>query len=69
MSNGAGSGDRLARGAHRAQFMTTEGGISDDKWAAAFEDFDVEAFKNAPNKSMRRNGSDPDFVQDEPITR
>jgi hypothetical protein len=74
MSNGAGSGDRLARGAHRAQFMTTEGGVSEDKWAAAFEDFDAEAFKNEPNKSSVRSGAglqesgilDPDFGAVEP---
>lgn len=46
MSHGAGSGDRLARGMTRAQFMTTEGGISQDKWSQAFDDFDPEKFKN-----------------------
>jgi hypothetical protein len=74
MSNGAGSGDRLARGMARAQFMTTEGGISEDKWAAAFDDFDPEAFKNAPNKSSVRSGASlqesgvlgPDFGAVEP---
>lgn len=67
MSHGAGSGDKLARGAARAQFMTTEGGISQDKWAAAFDGFDPEKFKTEPNRSSIRSESS---VEDaEPITR
>ncbi len=54
MSKGVGSGDKLARGAARAQFMTTEGGVSQDKWAQAFDDFDPEAFKK--NAEQERSG-------------
>jgi hypothetical protein len=59
MSKGVGSGDRLARGAVRATYTTTEGGITDDKWAKAFGDFDPEKFQNEPNKSQVRS-SDTD---------
>lgn len=55
MSKGAGSGDQLARGAVRATFTTTEGGISDKKWDKAFDDFDPKAFQAAPEKSRLRN--------------
>jgi hypothetical protein len=55
MSKGVGSGDRLARGASKAQFMTTEGGITENKWAQAFDNFDAEKFKNEPNKSSVRS--------------
>jgi hypothetical protein len=51
---GLNSGDRLARGGVKAQFMTSEGGIPADKWAQAFDDFNPEEFKNAPNKSSIR---------------
>jgi hypothetical protein len=51
MSHGPGSGDKLARGAVRATYTTTEGRITEDKWANAFDDFDPEKFKNAPNQS------------------
>jgi len=45
MAKGAGSGDRLARGAVSATYTTTEGGVSDKKWDAMFADFDPEKFK------------------------
>jgi hypothetical protein len=64
MSKGAGSGDQLARGAVRASFMTTEGGIAEDKWAKAFDDFDAEKFKKEPNKSSVRTA-----VEEESITQ
>ena len=54
MSKGAGSGDKLARGAVSAKFMTTEGGVSQKKWDEMFNDYNPEEFKNAPNKSMQR---------------
>jgi len=52
--SGPGSGDKLARGSVRANFQTTEGGVSEKKWSDIFDTFDPEAFKNAPNKSMQR---------------
>jgi hypothetical protein len=72
MSNGAGSGDRLARGAHRAQFMTTEGGVSQDKWSQAFDDFNLESFTNAAKErssdaGLQKSGIlGPDFGAVEP---
>ena len=48
MSKNVGYGDKLARGAVRATYPATEGGISADKWAQAFDDFDLEKFKNGP---------------------
>ena len=54
MPKGAGSGDKLARGAVSAKFMTTEGGVTDKKWNDIFDGYDPEEFKNAPNKSMQR---------------
>ena len=39
----AGNGDRLARGAARATFGPVEK-VSDEKWKAAFDDFDSEKF-------------------------
>jgi len=51
---GVGSGDRLARGANRATYSTTEGGITQDKWSAAFDDYNPEEFRSAPNKSSIR---------------
>lgn len=47
-------GDVLARGGIRANFPATDGGVSKDKWAAAFDDFDPEAFKAAPNPAQAR---------------
>jgi len=64
MSKGAGSGDKLARGAVRAQFMTTEGGISDKKWNDIFGDFDPEKFKREglPKiKGEKENSSSREF--------
>lgn len=80
---GLGSGDKLARGAVKASYSTTEGGITEDKWAEAFGEFDPEKFKNEPNKSSQRTISDIDTdvssagdvgalsgeTQPEPITR
>lgn len=60
MSKGVGSGDKLARGAARATYSTTEGGITQDKWAQAFDDYNPEEFKNAPNQSSIRTASDSD---------
>jgi hypothetical protein len=56
MSKNIGYGDKLARGAVKATYPATEGGIAADKWAQAFDDFDPEAFKNAPNKTQQRSG-------------
>ncbi len=69
MSNGIGFGDKLARGAVRATYASTEGGVSEDKWAEAFGDFDPKKFASEPNRSMQRNEPDPEVVEDEPITR
>lgn len=81
MSKGVGSGDKLARGAARATYSTTEGGITQDVWSKAFDDYNPEEFKNAPSKSSQRSsdaGLDTPGVlgigvgeaqQDEPITR
>jgi hypothetical protein len=55
MSKGVGSGDKLARGASRATFSTTEGGVTQDKWAQAFDDYNPEEFKNAPEKTRLRS--------------
>jgi hypothetical protein len=61
---GLGSGDRLARGANRATYSSTEKKVTDEKWAEMFGDYDPEEFKNAPNKSSVRtapvDGSDAD---------
>lgn len=40
-----GSGDKLARGAVKASYLTTEKTISQKKWDAMFEDFDPETFE------------------------
>jgi hypothetical protein len=55
MSKGPGSGDQLARGAVRATFTTTEGGITDKKWAEAFDDFEPEEFQAKPERSRLRS--------------
>jgi hypothetical protein len=55
MSHGVGSGDKLARGAVKAVYSTTEGGITQDKWAQAFDDYNPEEFKNAPEKTRLRS--------------
>jgi hypothetical protein len=44
MAKNIGAGDRLARGAVRAQF-TPNIVVPDKKWNAAFDDFDPEKFK------------------------
>jgi hypothetical protein len=54
MSHGAGAGDKLARGAVRATYASTEGGVTEDKWAEAFGDFDPKKFAAEPNKSSVR---------------
>ena len=82
---GIGSGDRLARGANRATYSSTEKKVTDEKWAEMFGDYNPEEFKNAPNKSSIRtspvDGSDTDVppagnvgtelgeAQPEPTTR
>lgn len=58
MSKGVGSGDKLARGAARATYSSTEGGVSADKWNDIFDSYDPEAFRNAPNKSSVRSDAD-----------
>jgi hypothetical protein len=45
MAHGAGSGDKLARGAVKASYLTTEKAITQKKWASMFEGFDPEEFK------------------------
>ena len=55
MSKGIGAGDKLARGAARATYAATEGGLSDKKWNDIFDSYDPEAFRNAPNKSSVRS--------------
>ena len=54
MSKGVGSGDKLARGAIKANFQTTEGGVTAEKWNSIFEDFNPTGYKNAPNQSSQR---------------
>lgn len=45
MGHSAGSGDKLARGAVKASYLTTEKKISQEKWDEMFGDFDPEKFK------------------------
>ena len=45
MAKGAGSGDKLARGAIKASFTTTEGGVSQKKWDDMFKDYDPDKFR------------------------
>jgi hypothetical protein len=45
MSKNVGAGDRLARGAVRATYSTTETKISQESWDAMFADFDPETFE------------------------
>ena len=59
MSKGPGSGDKLARGAVSAKFSTTEGGVSQEKWDAAFN-FDPEVYKNVAEKSKLRSAPEED---------
>jgi hypothetical protein len=51
MAHGLGSGDKLARGAVSATYLTTEKKISDAKWDAMFEGFDPDAFQKKENVS------------------
>jgi hypothetical protein len=51
MGHGSGSGDKLARGARSATYLTTEKAITDEKWNAMFEDFEPEAFTKKENAS------------------
>ena len=60
MPKGVGSGDKLARGAVKAVYSTTEGGITQDAWSKAFDDYNPEEFRNALNKSSVRAASDSD---------
>ncbi len=46
----AGSGDKLARGAVKASYLTTEKSITDEAWARMFDDFDPEKFKNSDSQ-------------------
>lgn len=45
MGHSAGSGDRLARGAHSATYLSTEKPITQKAWDDIFADFDPEKFK------------------------
>ena len=51
MGHGLGSGDKLARGAVSATYLTTEKAITEKRWNAMFEDFDPEAFQKKENAS------------------
>ena len=66
---GLNSGDKLARGAIRATYSSTEKKVSDEKWNDIFNDFDPKKFAAEPNKSMQRNESETTEVVDEPITK
>ena len=44
-SGGAGNGDKLARGAQRANYAATEKPVTDEKWEDAFKDFDPAKFQ------------------------
>ena len=45
MGHSAGSGDKLARGAVKASYLTTEKKITQKKWDDMFGDFDPEKFQ------------------------
>ena len=53
---GAGSGDKLARGAVRAQFSPATG-VSDKTWSDAFDDFDLVAFMTKSTEEEEKNAS------------
>ena len=62
-----GYGDRLARGANSAVFGPGDNKISQAKWDAAFEGFDVEDFKKNGfrpegkyKKALRHPQADPE---------
>lgn len=61
---GQGSGDKLARGASRANFQTTNGKVTQSAWDKAFNDFNPEEFENAPNKSRIRLRTNSDKTGD-----
>ena len=61
----AGSGDKLASGGIKANFQTTDGRVSEDKWAAAFDDFSPEEFA----KTRLRSEPETEDETEEPITR
>jgi hypothetical protein len=54
--NAAGAGDKLARGAARAQFPPAEG-ISDEKWNNMFGDFDPEKYRRDADSEKTRDVS------------
>jgi len=63
-------GDVLARGGVRAQFGSVKQ-VSDDKWKAAFDDFDPEKFRRDANAEKAGNvsaepGSDSQNIPSEP---
>jgi hypothetical protein len=53
MSNHNG-GDQLARGGIKATFPASEGGMAEDKWRIAFDDFDPEKFLEAEREKEDR---------------
>lgn len=54
-----GYGDRLARGGSKAVFPSSEGGISDRKWADAFGDFDAEKYRGDADVQEADTSSKP----------
>lgn len=52
MSKNIGSGDKLARGAVRATFGP-DAKVSDETWAAAFDDFDSERFLKGDKEEVK----------------
>ena len=50
-----GYGDRLARGGSKAVFPSSEGGITDKRWADAFGDFDAEKYRGDADVQKDRN--------------
>jgi len=67
MGHSAGSGDRLARGAHSATYLTTEQNISQEAWDNMFKDFDPEKFKasNPTDPSAVKASSSGGFTEPE----
>lgn len=70
MSRGAGSGDRLARGARSASYLADESGsVTEQKWNDIFTDFDPERFKAASkpkDPDAKKADSYGNIVKDEP---
>jgi hypothetical protein len=56
MGHSAGAGDKLARGAVRASYLTTEKKITEKKWDSMFADFDPEAFKKTDPQKAAATG-------------